>query len=82
MMKYNKEYKLFVTLCVCKSKLIYHIYIYMQDHAGLCACYDAIVETKIEPRLHEYIDVHVRPARLIQPMVNWYLLLMVCSSTW
>ena len=54
----------------------------MQDHAGLCACYDAIVETKIEPRLHEYIDVHVRPARLIQPMVNWYLLLMVCSSTW
>lgn len=43
MMKYNIEYRLFVTLCVCKSKLIYHIYIYV----GLSACHDAIVETKL-----------------------------------
>lgn len=39
-------------VCVRKSRLIlYNIYIY----AGSCACYDAIVETKIEPRLHEYM---------------------------
>lgn len=57
MMKYNIEYRLFVTLCVCKSKLIYHIYICRFVCVSWCHCGD-----KIEPRLHEYMmfmsDLH------------------------